>query len=630
MSSSFVEQSEAFLTWFRSHTGATIHPSLRLVDLRSQGQGRGLITTVELPTDTALFTVPKECVLSVETSDLQEKIPGVFDGLDNVAREDVGDGEEEIPTAWLRLMLVLVYEHLLGPSSRWKPYLDILPTAFDTPMFWSEDELAELQGSELRVKHGKEEAENLVRKWIVPVVSGWEEGKMIGQQEVTNLALRMGSLVMGYAFDLDSKDDEHEEVDEEEESCSSSQEDPEQKPGINVGSESPQNDQGPTSANSPHENGAESLDEQDSGTTDSDTEIQPSSQSLPSASSSSSSTSSTPLGMIPMADMLNADAEFNSYLCHPSPSSPNHLTMYTLRPLAPQTQILNYYGPLSNSELLRRYGYTSPLHERYDTASLSLDNDILPTIASYFDKGVEELKSLAKGLQAENGEKWDTEFVLERETGHPSDEGLLPAEPAVFKDFPPELESCISALISRLLSASNTKTSPRFTSTPPKALHANTALSPPSNTPAHEPSHTTDKALLKTYVSLLRRILTAKLDCYHPTTLDEDLHLLSSLLQFQSPHDKHFRTNEADAIETRRRKRNIDALRVRIGEKKLLIEARSIAEQLLRPELSNTDRDKEAEAEARNHRAERDIVVNTDSSSSPESKQTGRKRTRLK
>jgi SET domain-containing protein 6 len=33
-------------------------------------------------------------------------------------------------------------------------------------------------------------------------------------------------------------------------------------------------------------------------------------------------------------------------------------------------QILNYYGPLPTSELLRRYGYVTPEHRRYDVVEL--------------------------------------------------------------------------------------------------------------------------------------------------------------------------------------------------------------------------------------------------------------------
>lgn len=33
-------------------------------------------------------------------------------------------------------------------------------------------------------------------------------------------------------------------------------------------------------------------------------------------------------------------------------------------------QILNYYGPLPTSELLRRYGYVTPEHSRYDVVEV--------------------------------------------------------------------------------------------------------------------------------------------------------------------------------------------------------------------------------------------------------------------
>jgi SET domain-containing protein 6 len=33
-------------------------------------------------------------------------------------------------------------------------------------------------------------------------------------------------------------------------------------------------------------------------------------------------------------------------------------------------EILNYYGPLPSSELLRRYGYVTPEHHRYDVVEI--------------------------------------------------------------------------------------------------------------------------------------------------------------------------------------------------------------------------------------------------------------------
>ena len=39
--------------------------------------------------------------------------------------------------------------------------------------------------------------------------------------------------------------------------------------------------------------------------------------------------------------------------------------------IKPGTEILNYYGPLPASELLRRYGYVTQEHHRYDVVEIS-------------------------------------------------------------------------------------------------------------------------------------------------------------------------------------------------------------------------------------------------------------------
>lgn len=44
--------------------------------------------------------------------------------------------------------------------------------------------------------------------------------------------------------------------------------------------------------------------------------------------------------------------------------------MTALRPIKAGEEILNYYGPHPNSELLRRYGYVSDKHSRYDVVEI--------------------------------------------------------------------------------------------------------------------------------------------------------------------------------------------------------------------------------------------------------------------
>ncbi|KAI1044561.1 hypothetical protein LB505_010385 [Fusarium chuoi] len=64
----------------------------------------------------------------------------------------------------------MIYEYLEGENSKWKPYFDVLPSAFDTPMFWSDNELDQLQASHMRHKIGKEQAENMFQKTLLPII----------------------------------------------------------------------------------------------------------------------------------------------------------------------------------------------------------------------------------------------------------------------------------------------------------------------------------------------------------------------------------------------------------------------------------------------------------------------------
>lgn len=140
----------------------------------------------------------------MENSDLSQKIPHIFEELD----------------PWLSLILVLIYEHLQGHNSRWKTYFDILPTQFDTLMFWEDVELEELQGSAVRQKIGKESADVMFRESILPVIRQQETlffppgSAQVSEEHMMALAHRMGSTIMAYAFDLE-KSESQVEVDED-------------------------------------------------------------------------------------------------------------------------------------------------------------------------------------------------------------------------------------------------------------------------------------------------------------------------------------------------------------------------------------------------------------------------------
>lgn len=48
-----------------------------------------------------------------------------------------------------RLMLLLAIERQLGSKSKWAYYINALPDAFDSLIFWTDSQLRELQGSRL-------------------------------------------------------------------------------------------------------------------------------------------------------------------------------------------------------------------------------------------------------------------------------------------------------------------------------------------------------------------------------------------------------------------------------------------------------------------------------------------------
>lgn len=170
------------------------------------------VATEDIAPETTLFTIPRKGIINIETSELPKKLPDVFN-LNKVTEDD-----EPSMDSWSSLILVMIYEHLRGNKSTWKPYFEVLPTVFDTPMFWSEGELEELQASHMRGRIGKESAQKMFQKTLLPVIrqnpSLFEASASRTDDELVELAHRMGSTIMAYAFDLETDEDEEENEEE--------------------------------------------------------------------------------------------------------------------------------------------------------------------------------------------------------------------------------------------------------------------------------------------------------------------------------------------------------------------------------------------------------------------------------
>ncbi|KAF5690099.1 ribosomal n-lysine methyltransferase 4 [Fusarium circinatum] len=379
-STNFNGASESFLHWFKSLPDATFSDAIKIVDLRDRNAGRGIsrfhactqsqanktVALEDIPAETTLFTIPRRGIINVETSELPKKIPDAFD-LDKPDDDDAPGLD-----SWSSLILIMIYEYLEGENSKWKPYFDVLPSSFDTPMFWSDNELEQLQASHMRHKIGKADAENMFQKTLLPIIRDNSEIFNAGNKtdaELIEIAHRMGSTIMAYAFDLENDEEEEEEADGW----------VEDRDGKSM------------------------------------------------------------MGMVPMADILNADAEFNAHVNHEEES----LTVTSLRPIKAGEEILNYYGPHPNSELLRRYGYVTKKHSRYDVVEIPW-NIVESALTTNFGIPSQILEQIRGAL--EEDEEFEDTFVLERETGEVNSDGTF-AESARFESMPEDLQEQLKTFL---------------------------------------------------------------------------------------------------------------------------------------------------------------------------------------
>ena len=299
----FEQDSAAFLEWFRCSEGTRVCSKIQIADLRGADAGRGIIATQRIDQDEELFAIPKSLVLHAQTSSLSKYLNHPLPDSD----------------PWLPLITTILYELLRREDSAWAPYLSLLPSRFDTLMFWSDEELAQLRGSAVVNKIGKAGAEDAWRQTIIPFMldhadlfptsAHSREEKMT---ELVYLCHRAGSLIMAYAFDID-KEDTDEVAD----------------------------------GNSDAESSLVSDDEEED----------------------------TFKGMVPFADLLNADADRNNARLF---QEDGYLIMKATAHINAGDEIFNDYGSLPRSDLLRMYGYITPNYAQYDVVELA-QQDIVAT-----------------------------------------------------------------------------------------------------------------------------------------------------------------------------------------------------------------------------------------------------------
>ncbi|WVR03403.1 hypothetical protein IAU60_000394 [Kwoniella sp. DSM 27419] len=201
---------EHFLNWFKGAGGWYDESLLGLKPF--EGMGYGAVALKEVPDDAPLFHIPDELILSSFTSDLKDKVsPEEWERLDH---------------GWCRLILTMMYETIRGDQNPWSGYLANMPVEFDTPMLWNEDERAELAGTDIQDRIGKDGAEEEYRTYLQPVIEAHTDLFPPSSPHTTISAFHLqGSRILSRSFtvplsrfqpssvssDSDSDDDEDEE-----------------------------------------------------------------------------------------------------------------------------------------------------------------------------------------------------------------------------------------------------------------------------------------------------------------------------------------------------------------------------------------------------------------------------------
>ncbi|EFX00522.1 set domain containing protein [Grosmannia clavigera kw1407] len=473
-----------------------------------------VVAKADIEPDTVLFTIPRSAVLCWATSELSSLIPAVVqsNGADDEHGSESGEeGGRTSQDPWTSLILIMIFEFLRGDKSPWKSYLDVLPATFDTPMFWTENELRELQASPVVERIGKVEADEMITKKVLPVIrahSGvfFPKGSQeISDEDLFGLAHRMGSTILAYSFSLENDDSDDEEKGD---GC---------KDGSGCACH------GGDKMVLEDENGdadADAIESEDDDGWVEDREDQ------------------LPLGMVPMADMLNADAEFNAHINHGT----DVLTATSVRHIKAGEEILNFYGPLSNGELMRRYGYTTEKHEHFDAIDIpwKLVLDAIVSKIGMSQAGVD------KTLESFDPDDLEDPLMIDREFDEDEEAGRLATLKSgkILSKLPPVLRRQARAFTKRALREQK------------KERQKNNQVRD-----AREGQNDENGIAM----AAVTDAITARLSAY-PTTLEADLALLRSL-------------EENGPTPTSSRLRM--ALRVRIGEKRLLNEAAVLAHEAI-------------------------------------------------
>jgi SET domain-containing protein 6 len=133
-------------------------------------------------------------------------------------------------------------------------------------------------------------------------------------------------------------------------------------------------------------------------------------------------------GMVPLADLLNADADRNNAKLF---YQEDQVVMRTIKPVRQEEELFNDYGALPSADLVRRYGYVTPNYTRYDVVEVS--NELIRNAVA----------TNIRLTTAERDERWfylDEQGVLDDayDIGHPPSHSEAESEDDQEPQYPDE------------------------------------------------------------------------------------------------------------------------------------------------------------------------------------------------
>ncbi|KAG6873529.1 hypothetical protein C0995_014399 [Termitomyces sp. Mi166 len=302
---------QRLLDWFQKNGGDFDSISVGFQTFSDLDDIWGVVALKNIPEGHVLFSIPRSVTLSTRTSTLPSRFGAAWKDL-------------HLDQGWTGLILCMMWESA-NPDSKWSEYLATLPTQFDTPMFWNETDLKELDGTSVVEKLGREEAEQSYREKLLPVIQSRPDlfpPESAEHYSLANYHL-MGSRILSRSFNVEKWNSG------EEEKGTAGAPTENRDDEMDVDSYG-----GPEGLGDSHHSEADEEEEEEEEEDSSD------------------------IAMVPMADMLNARYRSENAKLF---DDENELKMVSTKPIKAGEQIWNTYGDLPNAELLRRYGHVDLL-----------------------------------------------------------------------------------------------------------------------------------------------------------------------------------------------------------------------------------------------------------------------------